>query len=162
AGLRFALHAPPFRVVLVRTALFMVFASALWALLPVLVRHELGRGAQTYGALLACVGMGALMIVPFTPRLRSRLSGDAVVAVGWRGVAGGPAALAFVHAVSLLAGAMLVSGAAWVVVMSGLNVAAQSSVAPWVRARALAIFLTVFFAAAMLGSLAWGAAAQRL
>jgi MFS family permease len=161
AGLRFAWHAPPFRIVLVRTALFMVFASALWALLPVLVRHELGLGARTYGVLLACIGTGAMIVVPFTPRLRNRFSGNALVAGGSLVLAGGLAVLAIVHVVGVLAAAMLVAGGAWVVVMSGLNLAAQSSVAPWVRARALAIFLTAFFAAAMLGSLAWGVAAQR-
>jgi MFS family permease len=145
----------------VRTALFMVFASALWALLPVLVRHELGLGARTYGLLLACVGMGAMFVVPFTPRLRTRFSGNTLVTVGSLVLAGGLGVLAIVHAVSALAAAMVVTGGAWVIVMSGLNLAAQSSVAPWVRARALAIFLTAFFAASTLGSLAWGAAAQR-
>jgi MFS family permease len=161
AGLRFALHAPPFRIVLARTALFMISAAALWALLPVLVRHELGLGARTYGALLACIGVGAMLIVPFTPRMRSRYSGDALVATGSLVLAGGLAVLATVHAVGILAVAMLITGAAWVTVMSGLNLAAQSAVAPWVRARALAIFLTAFFAASTLGSLLWGVAAQR-
>lgn len=161
AGLRFALHAPPFRVVLARTALFMVFASALWALLPVLVRHELGQGARTYGLLLACIGVGAMTVVPFTPRLRSRFSAHALVATGSLVLACGLGTLAVMHAEWILAAAMLVAGAAWVIVMSGLNLAAQSSVAPWVRARALAVFLTAFFAASTLGSLAWGAAAQR-
>lgn len=162
AGLRFALHAPPFRIVLARTVLFMLFASALWALLPVVVRHELGLGARIYGLLLACIGTGAMAVVPFTPRLRARFSGNVLVAGGSLILAGCLAVLAVVHAVSVLAAAMLVTGGAWVVVMSGLNLAAQSSVAPWVRARALAIFLTAFFSASMIGSLAWGAAAERL
>jgi MFS family permease len=160
AGLRFSLHAPPFRTVLVRTALFMIFASALWALLPVLVRHELGLGARTYGLLLACIGTGAMIVVPFTPRLRGRFSASVLVATGSVVLAAGLAALALVPLVAVLGGAMMITGGAWVVVMSGLNLAAQSAVAPWVRARALAIFLTVFFAASMVGSLAWGALAE--
>jgi MFS family permease len=161
AGLRFALHAPPFRIVLVRTALFMLAASALWALLPVLVKHELKQEAPTYGVLLACVGVGAMSVVPLTPRLRSRFSMNTLVACGSIVLAGGLAALAFLHSILALAGAMLVAGGAWVIVMSALNLAAQSSVAPWVRARALAVFLTGFFAASMLGSIGWGAAAER-
>ncbi len=145
AGLRFALHAPPFRVVLLRTALFMVFASALWALLPVLVRHELGLGARTYGLLLASVGVGAMCVVPLTPRLRERFSSSALVATGSLVLAAGLGVLATVHIIPVLTAAMLLTGGAWVIVMSGLNLAAQSSVAPWVRARALAIFLTAFF-----------------
>jgi MFS family permease len=162
AGLRFALHAPAFRTVLVRTALFMTFASALWALLPVLVRHELGLGAQTYGLLLASIGTGAMIVVPFTPRLRGRFSASVLVAAGSVVLAAGLGMLAVVHVVWVLSVAMMITGGAWVLVMSGLNLAAQSAVAPWVRARALAIFLTVFFAASMLGSLVWGALADRL
>ncbi len=161
AGLRFALHAPSLRIVLLRTSVFMVFASALWALLPVLVRHELNLGARTYGLLLACIGVGAMAVVPFTARLRERFSGNVQVAAASLVLAAGLGVLATVHALPVLAPAMLVTGGAWVVVMSGLNLAAQSAVAPWVRARALAIFLTAFFAASTLGSLAWGAAAER-
>jgi len=42
AGIHYARHAPALRAVLVRTGLFVPLASALWALLPVLVRHEMG------------------------------------------------------------------------------------------------------------------------
>jgi MFS family permease len=161
AGLRFALHAPPFHTVLVRTALFVTFASALWALLPVLVRHELDLGARTYGLLLACIGTGAMIVVPFTPRLRKHFSATVLVAAGSVVLAAGLGTLALVHVVKVLCGAMMITGGAWVLVMSGLNLAAQSAVAPWVRARALAVFLTVFFTASMLGSLAWGALAER-
>jgi MFS family permease len=160
AGLRFAIHAPPLRVVLVRTVLFILFGSALWALLPVLVSHELGLGPRTYGLLLACIGTGAMAVVPVSARLRARVSGNALVAVASLVLAGGLAALATIHAEAVLALVMLIAGGAWVIVMSGLNVAAQSAVAPWVRARALAIFLTAFFAGSALGSLLWGAVAD--
>jgi MFS family permease len=162
AGLRFAIHAAPLRLVIIRTTLFMIFASALWALMPVLVRHELGQGPRTYGLLLASIGTGAMALLPFAPRLRSRFSVNTLVALGSLVLAGGLAVLATVHSVPVLVAAMLATGGAWVLVASSLNLAAQSAVAPWVRARALAIFLTAFFAASMLGSLVWGETAQAL
>jgi MFS family permease len=162
AGIRFALHAPPFRAVLMRTAIFMICASALWALLPVLVSQELKQGPKVYGLLLACIGAGAMAIVPLVKPIRTRLSATNRVAAGSLVMAVAFGLLAVVHNVPALAATMLIAGGAWVLVMAGLNIAAQSAVAPWVRARALAIYLTAFFAASTVGSLVWGAVATRL
>jgi MFS family permease len=60
AGIRYAWHAPALRAVLVRTGLFVPFASALWALLPVLARHEMGIDSVGYGILFGCLGAGAV------------------------------------------------------------------------------------------------------
>ena len=72
AGLRYAWHAPALKAVLVRSAAFFIFAAATWALFPLIVRQELGRGAEIYGALLACIGVGAVSGALFLPKLRSR------------------------------------------------------------------------------------------
>src|SRR2546425_10448377 len=52
AGLRYVGHAPELQAVLVRAAVFIAAASALWGLLAGLVRHELGVGAAGCGLLL--------------------------------------------------------------------------------------------------------------
>jgi predicted membrane protein len=57
AGARYVVHAPELRTVLTRTAVFIIPGSAIWALLPVLVR-ELGRGPLVYGILLGALGAG--------------------------------------------------------------------------------------------------------
>ena len=44
AGVRYARHSPILRSILVRSCLFVFFASALWALLPIVARDRLGRG----------------------------------------------------------------------------------------------------------------------
>jgi predicted amidohydrolase YtcJ/MFS family permease len=49
AGLRYALASPPLRRVLLRAALFFVFASASWALLPLVARSLPGGGPALYG-----------------------------------------------------------------------------------------------------------------
>jgi MFS family permease len=59
AGLRYVAHAPELQAVLVRSGAFVLSASALWALLPVLVR-ELGHGPSAYGAMLSALGAGAV------------------------------------------------------------------------------------------------------
>src|SRR5438132_1396903 len=42
AGMRYVRHAPALRAVLVRIGVFTLGASALWALLPIVARRELG------------------------------------------------------------------------------------------------------------------------
>jgi hypothetical protein len=52
--------------------------------------------------------------------------------------------------------ASLLAGAAWIVVLSSLDVSAQVALPEWVRARGLAIFMTVYFGAHAAGSALWG------
>src|SRR5205809_468647 len=81
AGLRYVRHAQPLRVVLWRTASFIVFGSILWALLPVLSRN-LGLGSTGYGVLLGCFGIGAVAGGVFLLRPRQGRSTDSVLGSG--------------------------------------------------------------------------------
>jgi hypothetical protein len=56
---------------------------------------------------------------------------------------------------------LLVGGAAWVAVLSTLTIAAQQASPPWVRARALAVYLIVLQAGIAGGSALWGTVASR-
>ena len=55
--------------------------------------------------------------------------------------------------------AMLLSGAAWLVVVSRFNVAVQTAVPAWVRARVLAVYMLVFAGGFSAGSAVWGTVA---
>src|SRR5205085_1023646 len=70
AGLRYAQHAPELHAVLVRTIAFMLCASALWALLPLVARREMHLPSSGYGALLASLGLGAVGAAGLLPALR--------------------------------------------------------------------------------------------
>jgi predicted MFS family arabinose efflux permease len=61
--------------------------------------------------------------------------------------------------VAILASA--IAGASWIAAISTLNVSAQIALPDWVRARGLAVFICVFFGALTLGSVVWGAVADR-
>ena len=52
--------------------------------------------------------------------------------------------------------ASFVTGASWTLVVASLYAASQVALPDWVRARGLAIFLTVFFGAITVGSAVWG------
>jgi quinol monooxygenase YgiN len=52
--------------------------------------------------------------------------------------------------------ASVLAGVAWIAVLATLNVSAQVALPEWVRARGLALFMTVYFGAHTAGSALWG------
>jgi MFS family permease len=161
AGLRYVAHAPAFRAVLVRSGVFILFGSALWALLPVLVRTA-GRGPSAYGVLLGALGVGALIGAGCLPFVKHYVSLDQLVIGGT--VLFGAVTLAspLAHHIGLLIAIMLAGGFAWMLLMSSLNVAARMVLPEWVQARCLAVYLLVFQGGMALGSFGWGVLAQHL
>ncbi|HEX8283336.1 MAG TPA: MFS transporter [Pyrinomonadaceae bacterium] len=161
AGVRYARHAPELRNVLVRTAVFALSASALWALMPLVARKELGLGASQYGLLLGCLGAGAVAGAFVISWARGAVSVNVLVVLGTLVFAGATAALGYVRVYPVLCAAMLCGGLAWMTAMSSLNISVQTVVPEWVRARALALYLLAFFGSLAVGAAAWGAAAER-
>jgi len=156
AGVRYLRHSPSLRAVMVRSAVFVLFGSALWALLPLRTRNELHMGAAGYGVLLGCLGAGALIGASVLPKLRGKLSSDALSSAASLMFGVGTAALAVVNSFPLLCIAMLLGGFAWLAILSTLNVAAMVSAPEWVRSRALGVYMLIFHGGLALGSAAWG------
>jgi MFS family permease len=160
AGLRYASQATVLQSVLVKAASFFFFASALTALLPIVVNRELQASAGTYGLLLGCIGIGAIVGALLLPRLRERFDPDRLVLIATLVYAGCILALALLRSIPALYVVSLVNGFAWITVLSSLQIAAQTSVPAWVRARALALYIVVFSGGMAVGSLGWGTLAQ--
>src|SRR5215471_11520605 len=78
-GMRYVRHDRRVQAVLVRTLAFSLFTGSFWALLPLIARSY---GAEGYGAMLACFGVGALIGASVLSRVRRRFSSDVVVALG--------------------------------------------------------------------------------
>jgi MFS family permease/quinol monooxygenase YgiN len=156
AGVRYVRHSPPIRAVLVRTASFVVFSSALWALMPLIARQELGLSASGYGVLVTCLGVGAVTAALFLNAPRRRLGPNRTLALATLLYAAASATLALTSNPLVGYGAMVVAGIGWLSVVVSLNVSAQSGTPPWVRARALACYLATFFGGMALGSAVWG------
>jgi MFS family permease len=149
-----------FRRILLRAALFLFPASALFALLPVAAARTWHLGAAGYGVALGAVGLGAVLSVMFAARLRQKVSDNVLLAgsAATYGLAPFAAAwLPFAAATPLL----VLSGMSWLITLTTLNAAAQLSLPRWVRARGLAIYLLVATGAQAVGSYAWGAVATR-
>ncbi|WP_318362600.1 MFS transporter [Enterobacter sp.] len=161
AGVRYVHAAPVLRNVLVRTVAFFVFGSAGWALLPLVARRELGLGPGGYGIMLGCIGVGAVCGALLLPRMRKRFNPDRLMVLASVMFAVTMLALAFVRHFWLLNAFEFFTGFAWIAVLSTLNLGAQRSAAKWVKARALAVYLTVFFGSMTAGSALWGQLASQ-
>ncbi len=162
AGLRYVRYAPGLRAVLVRTAIFIIGGSALWALLPLVARQELGLGATGYGVLLGCLGGGAVAGAAVLPVLQRKLSTETLLAMAALLFAVATAAPAFLRSVAAVSLVMFLGGVAWITAMSTFNVGAQVTVPGWVRARALALYGLVFQGGTAFGSALWGMVAERI
>jgi len=160
AGLRYATRASVLQAVLVKAACFFAFASALTALLPIVVKQDLRASAGTYGLLLGCIGAGAIGGAMLLPKLRTRFDPDRMALAATLAYALCMLAMALVRWIPGLYAVALLAGFAWITVLSSLQIAAQTSVPAWVRARALSLYIVVFSAGMAVGSLGWGWLAQ--
>ena len=159
AALRYARASATLRSVLTRSAIFFVCASAIWALLPILARRELGGGPGLYGLLLGGVGVGAIAGAILMPWMRTTLGQDGLMTAAMVLMAAVIAFMAEANAAILAVAATLVLGICWIAVLTTLNGTVQAVLPDWVRGRGLAVYLTVQGGAMTAGSLAWGACA---
>jgi MFS family permease len=160
AGARYIRDDPMFAAVLGRSALFMVFASALWALLPAVARGPLGLAVDGYGILLAALGIGAVAGTVVIVRLR-RLFGTESVATSFSiAYALAMVAVGFSTRIEVAFAPLVLGGMAWVAVQSTFSAAAQVLLPDWTRARGLAYFQLVFMGSQAFGALGWGALAD--
>ncbi|WP_353955479.1 MFS transporter [Rhodococcus sp. 14-2483-1-2] len=161
SGVRYIRSGPVIRRIILRSALFAFPASALWALLPSASSAVLGLGAVGYGVLLGVLGVGAIAGVALTPALRRTFGANTLLTGSAVGYAVGMAAVAWLPLWSVVP-ALLLSGIAWITTLTALNASIQLSLASWVRARGMSMYLPVFMGAQAVGSLAWGWLASRI
>lgn len=162
AGLRYARSSVALRRVLHRALTFFLFAAAPWALLPLVARGPLQGGPGLYGLMLTAIGIGAVIGALGLPALRARLGldGPVVVLAGTIGVAAAGLLLAAAPVAAVAVAACGLLGVSWIIVLTTLNVSAQSALPDWVRARGLALYLSAFSGAMMVGGLFWGVVAE--
>jgi MFS family permease len=162
AGVRYARYNRDLRATLVRAIGFFLFASAYWALLPLVARSQLQGGPGLYGALLAAIGAGAIGGALLLPRARARAGADGVVMLGEAGTAAALVLFGLAQHPWVALLACLLAGVSWISVLATLNVSAQTVLPDWVRGRGLAAYVTVFFGAMTIGSALWGFVAEHL
>ena len=162
AGVRYARYNRALRATLARAIGFFLFASAYWALLPLVARSQLQGGPGLYGALLAAIGASAVGGAFLLPWARERVGPDGVVMLGEAGTAAALVLFGLAQQSWVAVLACLLAGASWIGALATLNVSAQMLLPDWVRGRGLAVYVTVFFGTMTVGSALWGLVAEHL
>jgi MFS family permease len=160
-GLRYSLRNAPVRRSLLRAATFIVFASSLWALMPV-VSREFGVGFAGYSGLLGSLGVGAVTSGVLLTWIRRKVAPDPLVAAASLVFAAVSVGVAVVPSYWLAVPLMPAAGMAWVCGMSTFNVSVQLASPAWVRGRVLASYQMTHAGSLAIGSAIWGGVATRL
>jgi len=160
AGLRYVWNAGLVRRVLVRLALFIVPASALWALLPLLAASRLGLDSNGYGLLLAALGVGSVGGAFVIPRARARLGANTTVMIATAAFGATIVVSALSTSLPLTLAVLVVGGVGWIAVIASLNGSVQAFLPGWVRSRGLSLYQLVLFGSTAAGSAVIGGVAQ--
>jgi MFS family permease len=156
AGGRYVRHEPVVRTLLLRFATFVFPATAVWALLPLIARQQLGLGADGYGLLFAGLGIGAVVGALTLGAIKRRLSSNAVLAVAGTAFAVAFAGVALTASMAVAVVLLMVCGYAWTATVATVISELQLFLPGWVRARAIAIYLMVFLGTQSVASPIWG------
>ncbi|GAB3957345.1 MFS transporter [Micromonospora vulcania] len=160
AGSRYVRHSPTVRRLLRRALVFVIPASALWALLPLVANRRLGLGSGGYGLLLAALGVGAVAGGLLLAVIRNRLSANQLLFISGVLFTVALTVVATVRVVPLVLLALLPAGLAWVTVLANVNAEMQLYLPAWVRARGLAVYQVFFAGGQAVGAFAWGLVAD--
>lgn len=162
AGARFVSCTPAIRAAMVRCFAFALPASAPWALLPLVVREQLGLGPGMFGLILGLMGAGGVASGLCMPVLAQRMSRGNMVFLATIASCAGMALVGLAHHWAHAALGMALFGTGWVAAFAMTQAAAQLACPPWVRARALAIYQLSFNGALTIGSIGWGWLGDRI
>jgi MFS family permease len=160
AGGRYVRYSPVARRILIRLGVFIVPASGLWALLPVVATERLGLGSGGYGLLLGALGAGAIVGAALLSRIREHLAPTAVLFGSSVVYAVAMSVLVLVPVPFVAFLALVPAGMAWIAAIVTCSAEIQLFLPTWVRARGLATYQMVLFGGQALGALIWGSLAQ--
>jgi hypothetical protein len=155
-GVRYVRHAPQIATVLARTLAMALAGAAVAALMPMVVRHQLGGDARLYGAMLASFGVGGIISAALAPRVRRTCDAEQTVRVCLLVQTAAALAIAYSHSAVVTGLALVASGAAWMMASVHFNVGVQLSAPRWVAGRVLSIYQATITAGTGIGSWIWG------
>lgn len=159
-GLHYAYHSRPVRAILLRAACFVLCASAQMALLPLWARETLGVDSTGYGLLVGAFGLGAVIGALLLTPVRRRVALENLARMATLAFAASLATMSLVPWLPAAIGALFVGGVGWLMLLSSFNGSIQLVVPSWVRGRAMAVYLLIFFGGMAFGSFVWGAVAS--
>jgi len=159
-GLRFTAMSSEIKAAITRGTLFGLASIAILALLPLVVRDQLGGGPLAYGTLMAGFGTGAVFAGISNSLFKRILSQERLMTLACFACAACSLSLALTSWLAVAAMAVALGGAGWVTAWSGLGVSVQLASPRWVVGRTISIYYALIDSGIAAGSLIWGTVAQ--
>ncbi|MFS0795075.1 MFS transporter [Microbacterium sp. 1P10AE] len=159
AGIRYVLHSRIVRLILLRLAIFLVPANALWALLPTIAKESLHLDADGYGLLLAALGAGSIIGAFVLPWARRVAAFNGVILASSAVFGAGLVILVLSPSLWITFPVLVATGLAWIGVIATINGTVQAFLPVWVRTRGLSFYQLVLFGGTAMGSTLAGIAA---
>ena len=156
SGVRYIVHSPPMRTVLLRCMITGILGGSVFALMPLLVRDVLGGDARTYGLMLGAFGIGAIIGAFYVSNMRTKLGSEGAVRFALLAMGLGTTIAALSRMQALTALALAFSGGGWMMSMALFNISIQTGAPRWVSGRSVAGFRSSNSAGLALGSWGWG------
>ena len=156
AALRFCANSSPIRRVLARGFAFGLGATAYQALIPLVVREQVGGNATDFGLVLGAFGVGSVLTALWIGPARRRLGPETIVSGAMAVSALSLAGLAWSASVPQAMAASLFAGGGQVAALTSLNVSMQLRSPEEILGRCLAIFQALAFGGFAVGSWVWG------
>lgn len=160
SGMRYALHAPVIRTVLIRIFIFALIIAPGPALAPLVAKDVLAGDALTLGILLGAQGIGAVLAAMFVGRIRKVLCTETAVRTLTLGSGLALEAIGFSQSIAVSTLAFFIFGICYITTMATLNVDIQMSASRWVVARAVSLYASATFVGLGLGAWIWGRIAE--
>jgi len=156
SGVRYALHSPPIRIVLIRAFLFGICTASTAALTPLIARDMLHGSASTFGLLLCATGVGAVFGALAVSEARERFTAER--GVGLCALIGGAAIvlIGLSHHLVFTLLLLVISGATNMLLVSLFSVGVQLSAPRWVAGRAIALHSSALTGGIAFGAWIWG------
>jgi MFS family permease len=162
SGLRYIRHSTVLSSALKQVFVFTSCASALWALMPLVAKNELGMDAGGYGLLMAFMGAGAVLAALGLTSVYRRFPLRRLIVAGAFAFAAATLAAALSHSQVVVCAMLLFAGMGWMAVNATISTVVQTYAANWVRARVASVYLLVLMGSMAVGGILWGALAQYL
>ena len=156
AALRFCANSSPIRRVLARGFAFGLGATAYQALIPLVVREQVGGNETDFGLVLGAFGVGSVLTALWIGPARRRLGPETIVSGAMAVSALSLAGLAWSASVPQAMAARLFAGGGQVAALTSLNVSMQLRSPEEILGRCLAIFQALAFGGFAVGSWVWG------
>lgn len=159
-GLRFTAMSSEIKAAIARGTLFGFAGIAILALLPLVVRDQLGAGPVAYGSLMACFGAGAVVAGILNRSFRRKHSQERLIKFACFACAASSLALAMTTSLVVAAPALALGGAGWATAWAGIGVSVQLASPRWVVGRTISIYYALIDGGIAVGSWAWGTVVQ--